>query len=542
MSKKFGGIRAVSDVSFSVERGEVLGLVGPNGAGKTTLFDCACGQINQDEGSIYFDGQRIDDLSSHKRARRGIGRTFQRVEVFPELSVRDHLMVAERARAGDGRLWRDLLNLSAPKPDEVGHVDAILALVGLGDVADTVVGALGLGFCRLVELARALIGEPRLLMADEPSSGLDARETAALAKTLRSVQQQRGMSILLVEHDLSMVGQTVDRVVVLDAGQMVTVGTFDEVMADPSVHEVYVGRAGDQGGLRAKAFAAPPPSRRPAKLPTSPARARRATKDQPPGSTSTTEDDVSKATAGVPTLELDNVSAAYGPYRALFGVSFSIPAGGVVALLGSNGAGKSTVARVVSGLVPATSGRVRLDGADITGRPTWRISREGVVHVPEGRGIFSTLDVEENLVLSLRRRVGRAALGDALERAYEAFPILAERRRQRAGTLSGGQQRILSLAKVLVVRPKLLIADELSLGLAPIVITSVYEALAAIQRAGTALLLVEQHLDRVLELADRAVILEKGTVRFDGPAIEAETAMNTVLTPAPTPDPPEGSP
>lgn len=504
VSKKFGGIRAVIDVSFSVARGEILGLVGPNGAGKTTLFDCACGQTRQDEGSIYFDGSRIDSLSSYQRARRGIGRTFQRLEVFPELTVRDHLMVAERAGSGGLRLWRDLLNMSAPKPEELAHVDEVLDMVGLRPIADTPVAALGLGNCRLVELARALIGDPKLLMADEPSSGLDARETAALADTLCKVQQLRGMSILLVEHDLAMVGRTVDRVVVLDAGALVAVGTFDQVMADPDVHQVYVGPTGpgaDRPRSKTKAKARPP-CRGPV-------------------------DDTGRSAA----LALDNVSAAYGPYRALFGVSFSVPAGGAVALLGSNGAGKSTVARVVSGLVPATSGTIAVDGVDVTRRSTWRISRDGVVHVPEGRGIFSSLDVEENLILSFRQRVGRAAVGEALERAYAAFPILAERRKQTAGTLSGGQQRILSLAKVLVVKPKLLIADELSLGLAPIVITSVYEALAAIREAGTALLLVEQHLDRVLELAERAVILDKGVVIFDGPAGEAETAMDTVLTP-----------
>ncbi len=232
---------------------------------------------------------------------------------------------------------------------------------------------------------------------------------------------------------------------------------------------------------------------------------------------------------GPPALEVEGVSAAYGPYRALFDVSFSVRAGAAVALLGPNGAGKSTIARVVSGLLPATGGRIRVDGADVTGWPAYRVARAGVAHVPEGRGIFANLTVEENLSVAFRQRAGRKALAGALARAYDAFPVLAERRRQRGGTLSGGQQRLLSLAKVLVVPPKLLVADELSLGLSPAVVDTVYQQLRHINQQGTALLVVEQQVDRVLSLAEWAVVLEHGTVTFDGPAAEAMAAAEELL-------------
>ncbi len=196
-----------------------------------------------------------------------------------------------------------------------------------------------------------------------------------------------------------------------------------------------------------------------------------------------------------PALEVSHVSAGYGPYRALFDVSFTVPVGGVVALLGSNGAGKSTVARVVTGLVPSDRGTISIGGQDMTGKPAFRIARHGVAHVPEGRGVFANLTVEENLVVAYRQRLGRKAVTGALGRTYETFPVLGERRRQRGGTLSGGQQRLLSLAKVLVAPPRLLVADELSLGLAPVVIDAVYVGLRDIHRAGTALLVVEQQVD-----------------------------------------------
>ncbi len=229
-------------------------------------------------------------------------------------------------------------------------------------------------------------------------------------------------------------------------------------------------------------------------------------------------------------LEVAHVSASYGPYRALFDVSFSIPAGGVVALIGSNGAGKSTVARTITGLVTATDGSVRFAGTDVTRTSAWRIARLGMAHVVEGRGIFSSLTVEENLVLVFRQRAGRSTVAENLARAYEAFPILGERRKQAAGTLSGGQQRLLSLAKVLVVPPKLLVADELSLGLAPVVVDAVYENLEAINRNGTAMLVVEQQVDRVLKLASKALVLDRGRVAYDGSPAGAASAVEQLLS------------
>jgi branched-chain amino acid transport system ATP-binding protein len=240
--KSFGGIQAVHSISFDVRAGESIGLVGPNGAGKTTLFNCVCGQLRPEEGDITFDGTALNGLPTYKRARLGIGRTYQRVEVFTDMSVRDHLMVAERARRGEGRLWRDLLNMSRPTPDEVERVDATLELVGITRLADLSVNSLGLGNCRLVELARALAGEPKILLADEPSSGLDLHETAEVAEVLRTVQRERGTAVLLVEHDLAMVADVVDRAVVMDLGSMLAEGTFDEVMADPGVRNAYLGQ------------------------------------------------------------------------------------------------------------------------------------------------------------------------------------------------------------------------------------------------------------------------------------------------------------
>jgi branched-chain amino acid transport system ATP-binding protein len=225
-------------------------------------------------------------------------------------------------------------------------------------------------------------------------------------------------------------------------------------------------------------------------------------------------------TPGAPTaplLELRDVEAGYGPFRALFGVSLEIPEGKVLALLGSNGAGKTTVARVASGIIRPEKGEVKFEGVSIAKMRTYRIARLGIVHAPEGRSVFSSLSVEENLSLTFRREFGRGGVSDALHRAYELFPRLGERRKQVAGTLSGGEQRMLSLARVMVHPPKLLIADELSLGLAPIVVDEVYRNLAALRDQGTTLLIVEQYVGHALQIADEVAVLNKGVVEFHGP-------------------------
>ena len=180
-------------------------------------------------------------------------------------------------------------------------------------------------------------------------------------------------------------------------------------------------------------------------------------------------------------LEVSDLRVDYGNARALFGVSFSVPAGSALAVLGSNGAGKSTLAKAISGAVAPAGGSIRFDGRDITGDPAYKVARAGLAHVPEGRGIFPGLSVEDNLRMSLKRTTGTTT-AEAIDRAYDFFPVLGDRRRQRAGTLSGGEQQMLALARILAAPPKLAIADELSLGLAPLLIDEIFASLERARR------------------------------------------------------------
>jgi branched-chain amino acid transport system ATP-binding protein len=239
--KRFSGITALDDVSVTVEQGEPVGLIGPNGAGKTTFFNCLLGILRPERGRVAFNGRDITRMPVYKRARLGFGRTFQRVELFTGMTVRDHLLVAERSRLGTGRLWKDLLNLAGPTSDERARADATLELLGLLDVADEPIESLSLGRARLVEMGRALMTEPLLLLLDEPSSGLDQSETMELVGTLQTVQRERGTAILLVEHDVEMVQAFASRLYVLDFGIVIASGPTAEVMDDEAVRKAYLG-------------------------------------------------------------------------------------------------------------------------------------------------------------------------------------------------------------------------------------------------------------------------------------------------------------
>ncbi len=240
LTKRFGGILALDEVSIAVEAGEVVGLVGPNGAGKTTLFDCLNGVRHFDSGQLCFGGRRIDTLPAYKRARLGIGRTFQRLELFAGMSAREHLMVAERVHRGDGRLWKDLCFRSKAK-EPVARVEELLGDLGLSDVADDPIESLSQGHGRLVELGRALVQDPLLVLLDEPSSGLDTKETGEFAEVLLTLRRRRATAVLLVEHDLELVRSVVERIYVLDFGKLIAAGPVDAVLSDAAVRRAYLG-------------------------------------------------------------------------------------------------------------------------------------------------------------------------------------------------------------------------------------------------------------------------------------------------------------
>jgi branched-chain amino acid transport system ATP-binding protein len=241
VSKRFAGIKALDDIDLDVGDGECVGLIGPNGAGKTTLFNCILGMLRPEAGVVRWNGRDITRLPVHERSRLGIGRTFQRMELFASMTPRRHLLVTAQARSTHGGIIRDLLGRGRVTDEDRSRADQILDLLGMVDQADVPVESLTLGQGRLVELARALMCLPKIILLDEPSSGLDRAETAAFARVLDVVRAEWGASLLIVEHDLELVTRVSDRLYVIDFGTMIASGTPSEVMANPAVREAYLG-------------------------------------------------------------------------------------------------------------------------------------------------------------------------------------------------------------------------------------------------------------------------------------------------------------
>ncbi len=494
ISVHFGGLVAVDDVSLAVPPGAIVGLVGPNGAGKSTLFGVLSGLLRPSGGTVTLEGEDVTHGSPQMRADRGLARTFQHPEIFSGLTVREHLVLAYRTRLAKGRIWSDLFtfgSLHPVGPDERAAVDGLIESLGLEQIGDQLALGLPLGMARLVELGRALATSPRVLLLDEPSSGLDSAESAEFERTLRTTATDRGVSVLIVEHDVELVMRLCSTIYVLDFGVLIARGTADEVRRDRKVRVAYLG------------------DERPPSVSPGPGPAAGDVATLPPGS----------GGGPAPALAVEDLCVRYGDAVAISGISFQIPPGRALAVLGPNGAGKSSLARALAGLVPAAAGRVALAGEDVTNRPPHRIRRAGLIYLPEGRGIFRSLSVTENLLMAAGvERGGRRARRQALDRAFEYFPVLAERRRLRAQQLSGGEQQMLSLARALMTSPTMLIADELSLGLAPTIVDVVFDGLRRARAEGVTVMMIEQYVHRALEFADECLVLQRGATVWQGSA------------------------
>jgi branched-chain amino acid transport system ATP-binding protein len=494
----FKGVRALGNVDLSVATGSVLGLLGPNGAGKSTLLAVLSGLLRPDAGAVIFDGVEITTQPAHLRARRGLARTFQHPELFSDLTVREHLVLADRLHKNPRRIWTDPLTLRGLRQratDEDGELAELVDLLGIAELLNKPVATLPLGSTRLVEVARALATHPRVLLLDEPSSGLDTKESAHLGQALTRAVETSGVALVLVEHDVDMVLSMSNVVQVLDFGRTIAVGLPDEVRRDPAVRAAYIGE---------QAATPKPVVRSAADAERSPADA----------------DSSGDSNKGRVLVEIKEVSASYGAARALHSVSLEATEGSVLAVLGANGAGKSTLARVTSGLVPASNGTVHFAGEDVTRLPAYTRRRRGIAYLPEGRAVFPSLTVIDNLRMAVRT-IPPDERDEAVSRAMETFPILRSRAKQAAGYLSGGEQQMLSLARVLAVSPKLVIADEMSLGLAPKVVDEVYDGISQAVSSGVTVLLIEQFLHHALALANDCCILRRGRLVWTGTTNDA---------------------
>jgi ABC-type branched-subunit amino acid transport system ATPase component len=486
VSVRFGGLQALDAVTLDVAPGEIHGLIGPNGAGKTTLFNVITGLQRPTKGQVLLSQRDVTGYRPHARARLGLGRTFQRLELFGTLTARDNVQMAAEVQQ------RKLTSGRTPAEE----AEYQLARVGILHVADEPSDSLPTGLARLVEMARALATSPSVLLLDEPSSGLNAEETRSVGDVLEQLASE-GMGVLLVEHDMTLVMSICARVDVLDNGTVIAHGDPAAVQADPAVQEAYL------GGETESATSAP--------IAVHEAQA------------DTRE--VTQADSAPLALSVVDVRAGYGRIEVLHGVSLDVRLGTSMALLGPNGAGKTTLLNAISGQIPLTAGTVEVAGRALKRNATERLARSGVCMIPEGRSVFPNLTVAENLLMYTFRQSGmKSAKVEA--QAFERFPALADRRKQLAGTLSGGEQRMLAIARALTTQPQILLLDELSMGLAPIIVDQLYEIVGQLVASeGLTIVMVEQFVQTALSIADQAAIMVNGSFFKQGKPAEIRSEV-----------------
>ncbi|HEY5211027.1 MAG TPA: ATP-binding cassette domain-containing protein [Stellaceae bacterium] len=466
LTKRFGGLVAVNDIGFDIAAGEIMGLIGPNGSGKSTVMKLIMGIERPNAGTVIFGGVDIAGWPPHRIARAGIGIVFQHSRPLHRQTVLENIKLA---------LLPDSLLRLVSAPDVETRAIAIAERVGLGDVLHRHPGTLPFASLRRMEMAKAIARDPKLVLIDEPFAGLTAGEVAAFSELIRGFRAEN-RAVLLVDHNVKGVAALVDRVFAMYLGERVTEGTADEVMHNETVRRVYMG-----GDLAAIARRPAPASEKPT------------------------------------LLQLDRVGVLYGKARALDEIELQVREGEFVSIVGLNGAGKTTLFSAVSGLVPY-SGAIRFAGRDLKGTTAGTIARGGLVQCPETRELFGDMSVRENLDLGAADRAAQFAW------LLELFPILEARRAQMARTLSGGEQQMLAIARALMMKPRLLILDEPTLGLAPVILEQLSKALERLrQTTPITLLLGEQNVTFALPHADRVYVLEHGRIAWSGgPAQFAE--------------------
>jgi len=464
LTKRFGGLVAVKDVGFTVRGGEILGLIGPNGSGKSTVMRLIMGIERPNAGSVRIQGTEVAGWASHRIARLGVGMVFQHSRPLHRQTVLENIVLG---------LLPDKLTRLFPDPEIEVRARDIAERVGLSGVLDRLPGTLAFADLRKIELAKAMARDPQVLLVDEPFAGLTSSETGQFSELIMRFRDE-GRAVLLVDHNVKGVAAIVDRVFAMYVGERIAEGTADEVMRDETVRRVYLG-----------------------------------------GSIETAARPESSFGDATPFLEVENVSVHYGKAQALDNVSVHVHHGEFVSIVGLNGAGKTTLFNAISGLLPY-SGAIRREGNPLRGMSAAAIARGGIAQCAETRELFRDMTVRENLDLG-GQHLEQAESDERMKWLFELFPILKSRQSQTAGTLSGGEQQMLAIARALMMRPDLLILDEPTLGLAPVILEQLSKALERL-RATTPItvLLGEQNVTFALPHADRVYVLEHSRIVWEG--------------------------
>ena len=481
----FEGVKAVDGVDIKLDQGEILGLIGPNGAGKTTLMNALSGFVPLKSGTVTLGKDTVTVWPPKRLARSGLARTFQNVRLFRGLTVSENVEVAA-------------VGVGLGRREAKRRASEVLEWVGLSPRAHLPTERLSFGEEQRVGIARAIATRPRFLLLDEPAAGLNEAEGDELVALISRIRESEGCGVLIIEHDMRLVMNLCDSIHVLDNGQTIATGSPDEVQKNDAVITAYLGtrKLGAQTVDQ--------------------------TVDEPPAPVPSEREKAPEL------LSVTDLHVSYGRVPALRGVSLKVRRGEMVGVVGPNGAGKSTLLLTIAGVLRPVQGSVQFDGGPLERQAPEDIVRMGISLVPERRHIFAQLTVEENLRVAAATRTEKQETARDLQELYERFPILGERRASRGGNLSGGQQQQLAIARALLTRPQLLLVDEPSLGLAPILVERVFDALAALRDEGVSILLVEQNALATIEMSDRVYVLRRGEIALEGEGTDATIRADIV--------------
>jgi ABC-type branched-subunit amino acid transport system ATPase component len=510
VSKRYGGVQALFDAHLSLSEHAIHGLIGPNGSGKTTLFNVITGYERIQQGEVRFRDTEITNAPPDRVFGLGVGRTFQLTRIFARMTVLENMLVATQRTQG----WlRSVLRIAGSAAERRRAME-LLDYVGITRLAHDPAGTLSYGQRKLLELASLLVADPDVLLLDEPAGGVNPTLIEHLADRIRELNKA-GKTFLVVEHNMEFVMNLCDRVTVLSQGSPLVSGTPEEVRSNPAVLDAYLG--GEDDAATQQELAEDAEHWRPAAARERPAAAAARRADEPMGRPQRTivEPRV-RLGRPEPLLSIRGVCAGYGGGDILKQVSFDVPDGGITCVVGPNGAGKSTLLATISGLLRARQGEIRFRGRVISRLSPRRILDLGIAHVPQAHSLFPQMTVRENVEMGGFTISDSKLVRNRLEAVEELYPIVSERADEKAASLSGGQQRLVELARCLMLDPSMIILDEPSMGLDPQIRELVFEMIETMHRKGKTVLLVEQNARAGLKLSSTGVVLENGKVRLSG--------------------------